>query len=536
MFMAVSTFAAGLALFMFGMARLGARIQVLFTSRVREYIKYAVVKPVYGLITGVIATLLFQSSSTTTVLTVGMVSAGLIGFYHSLGIILGADMGTTFTVQLVVWKITNAAPLLMVAGGLMWVSGSRRLKTAGEPIFYFGLMLFGLGLTSAAAVPLKNNQTVIGFFQHSSNAAWGIVLGVAFTALVQASAVPISMLVILAQQDLIGLNAALPIVLGANIGTTITALLASIAGNVNGRRTAFSHLFFKSAGVVICLPVLPVFALVLGTIADSVAQQIALAHLLFNTVIAVVFIFFVKPLARLIETMLPGKGEMLPMWPVFLNNGCLTSTEDALDCAQKELKRQLTIAKTMYDRAIGLFTEFNRGVSKDISYMEIVEDNLRSEIIDYLCEVSSREFSASSSERLFAYTAMADDIERIADHAVLLRNLCAEMNRKHAEFTPLGREEMREIEGLIEENLADALSLVERGDMRRAIDIHRREDLVDQLVRQAREKHLERFHRRICQAEAGPIFLEMLINLERISDHCENIAEYAEILESAPAS
>jgi phosphate:Na+ symporter len=131
---------------------------------------------------------------------------------------------------------------------------------------------------------------------------------------------------------------------------------------------------------------------------------------------------------------------------------------------------------------------------------------------------------------------MADDIERIADHAVLLRNLCAEMNRKHTEFTPLGRDEIREIDALVRENLADALSLVEQGDIRRTIDIHRREDLVDEFVKQAREKHLERFHRRVCQAEAGPIFLEMLINLERISDHCENIAEYAEILESASAS
>jgi phosphate:Na+ symporter len=536
MFTAVSAFAAGLALFVFGMTRLGARIQVLFTSRVREYIRYAVVKPVYGLITGVVATLLFQSSTTTTVLTVGMVSAGLIGFYHSLGIILGADMGTTFTVQLVVWKITNAAPLLMVAGGLMWMSGRRRLKLAGEPLFYFGLMLFGLGLTSAAAVPLKNNPTAIGFFQHSPNAAWGIVLGAAFTALVHASAIPISMLVILAQQDLIGLNAALPIVLGANIGTTITALLAGITGNVNGRRTALSHLLFKSAGVVICLPLLPVFEPFLAMITDSVAQQIALGHLLFNAVIAAVFIFLVKPVSRLLETMVPGKGEMLPMWPVYLNKGCLADAADALGCAQKELRRQLAIARTMYEKAIGLFSRFDRGTSRDISYMEIVEDNLRSEIIGYLCEVSGREFPPSSSDRLFAYTSMADDIERIADHVVLLRNLCAEMNRKHTEFTPWGRDEMREIEGLIKENLDDALALVEDGEIGRTADIHRREALVDELVKQAREKHLERFHRRVCRAEAGPIFLEMLINLERISDHCENIAEYAEILETAPAT
>ncbi|OPY69753.1 MAG: Na+/Pi-cotransporter [Syntrophorhabdaceae bacterium PtaU1.Bin034] len=533
MFEAISLFAAGLILFMFGMFKIGAKIQLLFTARIRQHIKHAVKKPVYGVITGVLATVLFQSSTTTTVLTVGMVSAGLVSFYHSLGIILGADIGTTFTVQLVVWKITAVSPVFIVLGGVLWFSGVEKVKATGEAILYFGLMLFGLSLTGSAVTPLKNNQTFIGFFQEARNPLWGVVLGAVFTAIVHASAIPISMLVVLAQQNLVTIETSLPIILGANIGTTITALMASLVGNVNGKRTAFSHFIFKSVGVAICLAGLPVFAGLLKKASESIAQEIALGHLLFNIFIAFVFIFLIKPVSRLIEMLIPGKGEMLPLWPVFLDPHCLANTEDALGCAQKELKRQLNIATRMYIQAIGLLSRYDKGTARDITYMELVEDNLRKEIVEYLCRISDQEFSPSMSERLFAYTAFVDDIERIGDHAVILRDLCEEMHLRKTEFTPWGKTEMEEITRLVEQNLNDALLVIEGADGGRINDIYGREELVDQKVKDAREKHLERFHRRICQAEAGPIFLEMLINLERISDHCQNIAEYMELLKKS---
>src|SRR5574340_141256 len=181
------TLATGIALFLFGMLQLNTVIQRLFTVRFRRLVKYSVRKPAYGLFTGIAATILFQSSSATTVLVIGMVSAGLITFYHSLGIILGADIGTTLTVQLVVWKFTDLAPLFIVIGGGLWVAAKRKGKSAGEALFYFGLLFFGLSLAAVATAPLKENQAFIRFFQETRNPLFGVAVGMIFTGIVHAS-------------------------------------------------------------------------------------------------------------------------------------------------------------------------------------------------------------------------------------------------------------------------------------------------------------------------------------------------------------
>jgi phosphate:Na+ symporter len=316
----VLIFASGLVLFLFGMRKLSAEVQQLFTSRIREYIKYSVRRPVYGLLTGIVTTMLFQSSGATTLLTVGMVSAGLMTFYHSLGIILGADIGTVLTVQLVVWKIADISPLIIVSGGIFWLTGKAKWKDAGEAIFYFGLLFFGLSLVAMTTAPLKDNQAVIRFFRETKNPLLGLGVGIIFTGIVQASVIPISILAILAQQDLITIENALPVVFGANVGTTVTALMASAVANISGKRSAVSHLFFKCFGAVACMLALPWLILSLKSISSNVAQQIVVGHLLFNLFIVAIFIFFLKPFARLIEKIIPGQEDILPLWPEFLDD------------------------------------------------------------------------------------------------------------------------------------------------------------------------------------------------------------------------
>src|SRR3972149_7679582 len=191
--------ATGIILFLFGMMKLSAKMQGLFTARIRSYIKYTVRKPLYGLLTGMISTIILQSSSATTILIIGIVSAGLIRFYHSLGMILGADIGTTLTVQLVVWKVTDLSPFFIILGGALWLTGKTKWLSRGEAIFYFGILFFGLHLTSLATSPLRENPAVIQFFQETKHPLWGFGAGLIFTGLVHASAIPISILVILAQ-------------------------------------------------------------------------------------------------------------------------------------------------------------------------------------------------------------------------------------------------------------------------------------------------------------------------------------------------
>ena len=526
----VLIFASGLVLFLFGMRKLSAGVQELFTSRIREYIRYSVRRPVYGLLTGIVTTILFQSSGATTLLTVGMVSAGLMTFYHSLGLILGADIGTVLTVQLVVWKFADISPLIVVSGGILWLTGKAKGKDVGEAIFYFGLLFFGLSLVAMTTAPLKDNQAVIRFFQETKNPLLGLGVGIIFTGIVQASVIPISILAIIAQQDLITIENALPVVFGANVGTTVTALMASAVANISGKRSAVSHLFFKGFGAIACMVVLPWLIVTLKTLSSNVAQQIVLGHLLFNLLIVAVFIFFLKPFARLIEKVIPGEEEILPLWPEFLDDRYLANPTDALACVRKELQREIILVQKIFTESLQLLNDYKEGKRQNIRYIEFIVDVLRREIVNFLRKISCQQLSPESSQKLFTYTAMANDIERIGDHAVILAKLASNKYQAEVSFTEMGKRELGEIEEEASENLRDAVSLIGKRDTEQIANIAMREEDIDMSVKEARERHLVRYYEGICEAEAGPIFVEILIHLERISDLCQNVAEYVDEL------
>jgi phosphate:Na+ symporter len=526
----VLIFASGLVLFLFGMRKLSAGVQQLFTSRIREYIRYSVRRPVYGLLTGIGTTILFQSSSATTLLTVGMVSAGLMTFYHSLGLILGADIGTVLTVQLVVWKFTDISPLIVVSGGILWLTGKAKWKDVGEAIFYFGLLFFGLSLVAMTTAPLKDNQAVIRFFQETENPLLGLGIGMLLTGIVQASVIPISILAILAQQDLITIENALPVVFGANVGTTVAVLMASSIANISGKRSAISHLLFKCFGAVACMVALPWLIVTLRSLSSNVAQQIVLGHFVFNFFIVAFFIFLLKPYARLIEKIIPGQEETLPLWPEFLDEKYLASPEKALASVRKELQREITLVQKILVESLLLIKDYKEWKRQNIIYVEFVVDVLRREIVNFLRKISCKQLSPELSQKLFTYTAMANDIERIGDHAFILAKLASNKHQAEVSFTEMGKKELGEIEQRATENLRDAVSLIGERNAEKIKNISLREEDIDVKVKEARERHLVRYYEGICQAEAGPIFIEMLIHLERISDLCQNVAEYVDEL------
>jgi phosphate:Na+ symporter len=517
---------SGIILFLIGMTRLSTVVGSLINSRIKEYVKYAVDKPVWGLFTGIFSTIIFQSSSASTALTIGMVSAGLISFYSSLAIILGADIGTTLTVQFVIWRFTEISPLFISIGGILWLIRHDKWKIAGEMIFLFGLIFFGLDLVSQAAAPLKNSPAFLSFFAQTKSPAFGIILGVVVTGLVHASAIPISILALLAQQDLISLENALPVILGANIGTTVTALLAGAIATVSGKRTAASHLIFKCAGVVLCLVFMPYYTAILKILSASVAQQIAWAHFILNLVIVIAFIFLLRPFARLMKKILPGEDETLPIWPEFLDPKYLSNVETSLDNVHKEMRREINLVRKMYSLCVNLITSYKDGRKKDISYIEMVVNNLRRQIIKFLWKISAQHLSARLSKKLFCFTAITADIESIGNHVIAITELATQKEDKKIKFSEIGEKELHEIISLVGYNIDDSMSLIDVYSDEKNNDIIRREEEVDIKVKIARDKHLKRFHNRLCRAEAGPVFVEMLIHLERISDHCVNIAEY----------
>lgn len=533
MFQNVMIFSTGIVLFLFGMLRLSKTVQQNFTNiRIREYFGLSVKKPIYGIATGIISTILFQSSSATTALTVGLVSAGLISFYHSLGIILGSDIGTTLTVQLVVWKVTDISPLIIIIGSVAWLAGKGRWQSAGKAVFFLGFMFFGLFLVSQATGPLKASDSFVAFCQHPLNPVLGTLIGFILTAVIQSSAIPIATLAILAQHGLVTIDSSLPIILGANLGTSATALFAGIVANIEGKRCAVAHFLFKFFGVIFFMAALPLFIRFIEGITQNIPQQIAYAHFFFNLAIALAFTPFLKPFSRFVERIMPGKGEIISMWPEFLDERFLLQTETALNCARKELRREIMLAQNMFAKTINLIRIFMEKNRKDIYYIELVVDNLHREIGDYLYKVSKTPVSPEMFKRLFLFSAMGDDIERIADHAVNISELAEQKHRREIGFSEAAYEDLKTIETLVSDNIKDAVSLIDRNDGNLINDIIRREQEVNFEVKEARERHLKRYYEELCHAEAGPIFVEILMNLERISDHCENIAEHFQDMEA----
>lgn len=501
-------------------------MQGLFSGRIRGYIRLSVKKPFYGLLLGIFTTILFQSSSATTLLTVSIVSAGLISFFHSLGIILGADIGTTLTAQLVVWKVTNISPVIVFAGGILFFIGKEKWKSIGEAVLCFGLIFYGLSLIGDATAPLKENVTFLQFFRDTKNPFFGIAIGLVFTSIVHSSAIPVSILIILGQQGLVTIENALPIVLGANMGTTVTAIMAAAVTNINGKRTAFAHLFFKVLGVVIFLVFFPFFLLLVKELSGSVAQQIAYGHFFLNFAIALLFIFLLKPFSHLVMAIIPGADQVLPLWPEFLDERCLTTPEEALACVKKELGREIVLTQKMLSTSLSLIHTFKPAKQRDIAYIELVVNNVQAEITKYLWNTSCGQLTPALSKRLFAFSSIVYDIERIGDRSTNIMELSESKHKRKALFSEPAEKELNEIGNLVMRNLDDAVMLIEQRDMKRIEDVFERHLQIVLAIKAATEKHLERFYQKVCLAEAGPIFVDMLVNLERISDHCQIIAEH----------
>ncbi len=522
----VFLFITGLTIFLFSMIKLSALMQGLFSGKIRGYIRLSVKKPIYGLLLGVASTILFQSSSATTLVTVGIVSAGLISFYHSLGIILGADIGTTLTAQLVVWKVTTISPVIVFTGGALFFMGKGKWKSIGEIVLYFGLIFYGLSLIGDATAPVKDNELFIRFFQEAQNPLAGIVIGAIFTAIVQASAIPIGILILLGQQGLISLEGALPIVLGANIGTTVTAILGSFVTNVNGKRTAISHVLFKFFGVIICLIFFPTFLLLLKQLSAHIAQQIAFGHFVLNILITVIFMALLRPFSLFVEKIIPGTDQVLPLWPEFLDEKCLVRPEEALACVKKELGREIALTQKMLTMSLSLIPDFKLAKQRDISYIELVVDNVQAEITQYLWNVSCGHLTPALSKRLFAFSSIVYDIERVGDRSTNIVELAEWKHKRKALFSDPAKTELKEIGDLVIKNLDDAALLIHERDVNRIRGVFERHVLVVGAIKAATEKHLVRFYQKMCRAEAGPIFVDILVNLERISDHCLVIAEH----------
>ena len=408
----------GLAIFLLGMDQMTEALRLVAGDRLRSLLLKLTRNRVTGLLTGAGLTAVVQSSSVTTVMVVGFISSGLMSFSQSIGVILGANIGTTITAQVIAFKVTTYALYAVALGFAVSFFGREGpLKARGSALLGLGLVFFGMTLMGDAMAPLRESDRFIDFMAELDNPFYGILVGALFTAIVQSSSATTGIVIVLAQQRLIGLDTGIALVLGANVGTSITALLAAIGKPRDAVRAAAAHTVFNAGGVVVWLPFIGLLSKLVERIGGDTAREVANAHTIFNIANAVLAIGFTTQFARMIERFVPDRSEAeeAAIRAKYLDRSLLRTPTLALDHARLELLRMSARVKTMVDRSLPAVLSGTRWELAELQALDDEIDGLHEHIIDYLGLISETRLSESSTDEMMDLLGAANALEAIGD-------------------------------------------------------------------------------------------------------------------------
>ncbi|MCX7845212.1 MAG: Na/Pi symporter [Dictyoglomaceae bacterium] len=353
----------------------------------------------------------------------------------------------------------------------------------------------------------------------------GILTGAVITGIIQSSSVTTSVVVALAGKDVIPLPSAIPLILGANIGTCVTALIASINTRLSARRTAIAHLFFNIIGVILIFPFLSLFTRLVSLTSSDTARQVANAHTIFNVLWAFIWIWFTKEYARIIKRIVPGEERIVIRKPLFLNPLLLNTPSTALESARKELIRMTEISEEMFNLTFDCLENNHLNHYDDIKVMEELTDSLKANLINYLTKLSAVSLSEGEAKELNAILRSVDDVERIADHLTNIMEKTEDMISSKVEFSDFAKKDLDELKNLVFKNMKNAFEMIRESHVSRLKEVESIEKEINNVVKEAINKHIERMKIGVCNPIAGLIFSDILTNLERIGDHSINIAQ-----------
>lgn len=527
----------GLGFFFYGMKTMSEGLKKVAGERLKNFLHMVTSVPIIGLAIGALVTCLIQSSSATTVMVVGFVNAGLLPLKQAISVVIGANIGTTFTAWLVssmsVFKITKyALPLVGIGFMMMTFPKSRKKRFWGEVILGFGMLFIGLGLMKDAFDPLKDSQQLKDIFvMFANNPILGVLAGTVFTVLLQSSSATIAIVQVLAFNGLITFDAAVPLILGDNIGTTITAQFAAMGSNYNARRTAMSHTLFNVIGVTYML----IFVylgwyqrfinfIIPGEITlINIMFYIAVAHSCFNVVNALVFLPLVGWLEKISIWAVPKKKGVEDMGPQYLEEHLLDTPPLAMQQVRNEIVYMLSVAKKSVIAAVeGLMENNEKKLQKAITY-EQATDDLQSEITQYVIELSQRELTPEESQEIPVLLHNVNDIERIGDHAKNLAEVARTKIDQDIVFSNEATRDMEEMKSELFFMLFETKDAIEQSDVLKATELLDRENRINELQVKMKEAHVDRLNKGACLLKSNFIFLDFIDNIEKIADHLTNI-------------
>ena len=525
-------FLGGLGLFLYSIKTMGDGLQQAAGDRLRYYIDKYTSNPFLGVLVGIVVTALIQSSTGVTVITVGLVSAGLLTLRQAIGIIMGANIGTTVTSFIIGFKLGEyALPLIFLGTMFLFFTKNRTVNNIGRILFGVGGIFYALNLISAGMSPLKDLPQFKEYMVTlGQNPILGVVAGAVITVLIQASSATIGILQGLYAGGFLDLKGSLPVLFGDNIGTTLTVIIAAAGANVSAKRVAATHVTFNVLGTILCLILLGPFTSMIeyfqALLHLSPEMTIAFSHGAFNVSNTIVQFPFIGALAYFVTKLIPGEDEVVKYEPLYLDEQLIQQAPSiALGNAKKELLHLGNYAVKAFDLSYDYIINSNEKVAEKGHKTEEAINTIDEKLTRYLITLSSEALSQKESEVLTNILDSSRDLERIGDHAEALINLNDYLQRKNVQFSNSALEELEDIYRQTSEFVKDALESVENNDLEMAESLIERHEAINKMERVLRKTHIKRLNNGECSTQAGVNFIDIISHYTRVSDHAMNLAE-----------
>ncbi|MFR8775403.1 MAG: Na/Pi cotransporter family protein [Eggerthellaceae bacterium] len=536
----------GIALFLFGMHTLSASLEKLAGGKLETWLEKATSKPIKGVVLGAIITAVIQSSAATTVMIIGFVNSGLMKLSQAIGVIMGANIGTTATSWLLslqsisgsdgfsflnLLKPTTFTPVLAVIGViLIMFTKSDKKKTIGMILAGFAVLMFGMNSMSSATAGLAENETFCNILMMFSNPVLGVIAGAVLTAVLQSSSASIGILQSIAiSTGKVTYSVALPLLLGQNIGSCVTALISSVGANKPAKRVAFVHLYFNVIGTVVFLSI---FYLLNAFISMPFMEEslnavgIAVIHTGFNVLATALFLPFTKQLEKLACLTVRDDSNDEKLTPMLLDERLLKTPSVAIEQCRNVCIRMARLTQETLKMSMEVVTTYDAKKCAEVIDNENAIDIFEAKIGSYILKISSKDLSENDSKIVSSMLHTIGDLERISDHAVNIVEAAEEMHSKKIKFSQQALRELPVIVNAVSEILDMSINAFVNNDVNLAKNVEPLEDVIDQLRSDLKTRHIERLRNGKCTIELGFILQDLLTNFERVSDHCSNIAVY----------
>jgi len=529
----ILSLAGGLGLFLFGMEMMSDSIEKVAGAKLRRILEVFTSNRFMGMLVGIVFTGIIQSSSACTVLVVGFVNSGLMNLSQAAGVILGANIGTTVTSQLVSFNLSEYAPAILLAGVVVIMfSKNQRTKQVAEVIVGFGILFVGLSTMSDAMKGMRDSQQVVDLLSSLTSPVLATLVGFLLTAVIQSSSVTVSIVLLLASQGLLELPITLYIIVGCNIGSCVTALLASLSGKKAAKRAAMIHFLFNVIGtliihIVLFLALDQVVAGIQAISADN-GRFVANAHTIMKMFQVAVLFPFTNAIVKLACLCVPGEDEDVNYRESYqlqyIGEKVLFNPATAVVDAIRELERMASLAGENLNRAMNALITLDEGEIKEVYEVEKNINFLNHSITDYLVKINQSTLPIEDLKSLGGLFHVVNDIERIGDHAENVADSAMLRKEKNLVISKEAQGELNEILSMVNTIIQYSIEMFAYGDEKHLQDIIRLEDQVDERERQIQQAHVKRLTRGECTPEAGMIFSDVVSGLERVADHATNMA------------